>query len=525
MSSVASTCTNITVEDVEKLIKLHNEELPKNVQANKDELILVDNPITLKIKLSKGTIVGMLVEGRWGSGKTYSCYKIFHDLKDTTLVTYVPMRSYAKYYEKEGVLPPTKINGVSSISASAIAEALVRASTLAKNVEGVLTNAMDVQSISVEQELVEVLREYSTYLAETGKEHLVLIDEIEDGIKSPADADALSICWSALRDIRDVKGHHRITVAVFAVPLTRHQAQGIIRGERLRDYIIKKLELSPHVRTLLHYGDLDNLNITRQILRGLLERSIEVVNKKLGCAVDVNKLRDVDQAIDLILDSLALARYGKDILRQAIARAYIEALQTGSSSLLEHVKEAFAMYYGVSDKNLAVDVIVRGQISKLESLFPKKNIIEGFKENLCESVLRELQVRGRIKTYYEVGSRTESGFLSTTYNIIMEKSGKKGLETHTLKLTFWLRTSPINKKTLSKVDKYYGDSKIVLIYAENVKHEVIPSNVIYALSLPNPILYYALSGKAVSVDLAASLEEILKDYISKLREGLLSVLE
>jgi hypothetical protein len=116
MSSATSTCTNITVKDVEELIKLHNEELPKNPQANKDELILVDNPVTLRIKLNKGTIVGMLVEGKWGSGKTYSCYKLFHDLKGTTLVTYVPMRFYAKYYEKEGVPPPTKINGVSTLN-------------------------------------------------------------------------------------------------------------------------------------------------------------------------------------------------------------------------------------------------------------------------------------------------------------------------------------------------------------------------------------------------------------------------
>jgi hypothetical protein len=521
---MSSRCDKLTVRDVEEIIKNYNEEFPKRPVLEAkilENLILVDNPATTKIKAFRGTIVGFLVEGRWGSGKTWSCYKIFHDLRrEGIFVTYIPLRSYARQLEEISITSMTKVNGKPYLIATAIAEALIKPSSLSARVKGVLTNAPDVQGINIDQELTRILEEYSSILQEVGSIHIVLLDEIEDVIEHSDDLDILITCWSKLRELRDVNGIYRLTIGVFAVPIEEHPAYGVLRINRISEYINAKLKEMPYVKALFHYVDLDKPIITKQVLRGFVERSVTTLNNILGCNVDLKSIKGIDQAVNLITNSLALTRYGKDILKTAIAKAYIESTRMGISDLLEFVKRELAKGYGFSDENLVVEIFVKRRFSKIRRVLPEEEALRGLRESLVKPVLERLRTEGYIKTYYEAGQRTERGFSSLIYNVVLERRGR--LEV--VRLIFWLRVTPIAGRSLNKVSRYFGDSKIVLVSIEGLSHGPLPNNVVYALNLPGPVMYYILSGKTITADLSLSLENVLEGYKMRLKGELLSIL-
>jgi hypothetical protein len=76
-----SSSQQLTPQIIEDLITKHNKDLVKNPQANPNDLILADNEVSITVQSHLGTLAAIVGYGSYGSGKTWTCYRIFHELK------------------------------------------------------------------------------------------------------------------------------------------------------------------------------------------------------------------------------------------------------------------------------------------------------------------------------------------------------------------------------------------------------------------------------------------------------------
>lgn len=475
--------------EIRKLIVKYNEEEVKNIKADPNELILVDNRITRTIKMHRGNIVAAIVSGHWGSGKTKSALKLFHDLKNSIYVTYVPTR-----YVVDKLQAKTRIErGTSSIVATLIAKALTHPQELSKSVQGVMTNANDIK-LSVNGKLSDIIEQYYLHLREEDAEYLLLIDELENAIRQPDDIDAISEAISTLRRLFDYYGSMRLTIILFASTFTPgSKPYEVTKGsKRLSEAIKSRLqhmygEEAMYILDKVVFTDIDRPEITKEILKGILDRSLSLISKKFG--INVN-LYNKDAAVEFIVKASRWVRFGRDILVDAIARAVISSINEGANSI--DLKEVAR---NVVKEVLGLDVdpekvLLKGKLSLV-------NIDMRHVEGIINSILKQLQIEG-LADFYKVEERIESGFTSFTY-IARRVQRNRVVE---IPITFWLRFTDITTRGINKANRLFSNRKVLMITTEICKHGRLTSSrkefdLMGVIPLPSELAYYIIAGSRI----------------------------
>ncbi|MGC8987980.1 hypothetical protein [Infirmifilum sp.] len=508
---------------VREIIDRYNLEEPKNPNANVDDLILVDNVATETLKLHAWNVTVAIITGHWGSGKTYSALKLFHDLKNSAYVTYVPAR-YAK-----GLAPQTKVDNVRSTVATIIAKALSQPRTLSNEVAGVITNVNSDINMPIDRELSEFLEDYYLKLREMNAKHLLLLDELEEAIRAEEDLTALIYTMRILRKLFDQYGAARLTVACFVAPFQPGTRAFTVAGtSKLTDYIKYRLSrLEAEARYVLDKTaliEIDEMGITKEILRGMFTKSIEVikkeVRKRLNLELDVD-LRNADSAIDLIAKSSKWIRFGRDLLIDVISNVmnqyakktnkYISISADCKSVAEEVIKEILGLKKFETKLGIGLDlkeILVSGRLTKIPMDLK-------FAGEVIEKVLADA-LRDKRASFYKLGERSQIGFRSITYLVVVRSQERKGRETIErsleIPITFWFRFTDVNPGTVAMANKVFSNKNVLIITTENTKFELRRAegprsfSLLGIIRLPPEIAYYIIAGSAI--------------FSEKIREGL-----
>jgi len=492
----------ISEHEVLAFIDRYNLEEPKNPDAKPDELILADNSVTLTAKKHFGNLVAVIAEGRWGAGKTYSALKIYHDLKSFAKVTYVPVR-YATNIE-----PKTRIRGEASLIATLIAMAFVRPEDLKSSVEGALTNAKNVdkisvsgeqsseQSISIEGELSKILEQYYLYLKQSDSWHAVILDELEIGIKTEQDAEAIVETIRVLRRLYDVYGSNRLMLIVFTAPIPPGLETYRIIGSSLKGYISTRIT-EPERRYLLgkvEFSSLDNREVMESVMKGIVEKSLELLEKKKNYKIGIE---NIDDAISLLIGTSGWLRFGVDILKHALAKAVVTSVNNNGASvdLKSSVEAEMREILGLPARTTVVDVFVGGKFGAVERDF--KHI-----ESLLKSILAEAKEQYSITGYYKAAVKREPGFESVTFVVKVAKREDRRVMEKEIPLVFWLRFTDLNEKALGKANQMWEGANIIILTLEECKHKVLAKaqktfNVATIVYLPPEVMYFIIAGSKI----------------------------
>jgi hypothetical protein len=508
----------LITKKVEELIIRHNEELPKDPNANPKDLILADNEISESVSKHLGNLTTVVAYGDYGSGKTWTCYKIYHDLKQKAFITYIPLREYRKV---KGLNKRTlNGRGVISLVATAIAEALIVPQDLSKDVSGVLTNAINVQGINIDRKLEEVLEDYHKFLNGKQKYHVVLLDETDEGIESSEDIEALIDTIYVLRRIFDKYGNTRITVVALMAPIP---SRGLGVGYEDKP-IYRVFEDKFRSRVDIVTGPYEakallNVNLSTQsnlicMLKGFVEKSIEIVKRNFNIS-NIN-ITDVNEAINLVARIWPSMRWCKDILRKALIEAVVEAFQRLHASLLNHTYQSLKELLNLDNPEDVKKIFIEGKWSYVGTYSLK--MFTEFAEKMLKSACEAL---GGDAEYY--GSKIERGFISAFCR------AKKVTRERILSrnVVFWLRLSDIVRgETIAKARKTFEDNYIVIIGPDNVRMKFVPSNTLKVIKLPSPLIYYLLTAdvKAIDSKLKELYEKMLSEKIREYSPGLSKLL-
>lgn len=496
----------VTMKDIEELIDRHNRELPKDPNAPVDELIIGDNEVSKTVRMHIGTLAAVVGYGSYGSGKTWTCYRIFHDLKDRVFVTYVPLR----YYKIRGERLTRNSDGMISLVATAIAEALVKPQSLRSRIPEVLTNAPDIQNFRIDREIEKVLEDYDSFLRKRGKEgrrpyHVVLLDEVDEGIESFADLVSLKDYIVTSRRIFDRYGSLRTMLVTLMAPVP---SSGIAarteRGEikpvhRLVEEMFFVPE--PYKTLALLNVNLNERSNLMSMLRGFVAKSLELVQKKLGLTVSI---REVDDALELLARTWPSIRWCKDVLTKALAISITRGFQ---SSLLDSVREALGEALDL-DPPIVDKVLTEGRWSYVGySLERVKDFVERLLRDACASTGPE----SRGECYDE---RAEPGFTSILCRV-SKLDKRRGIVSR--ELAFWLRLSDvISDRTIAKAKRVFSNKYVIPIVPENIRLMLLPDNSLKVIRLPSPLVYYLLaSGRALDRKFEEYCTEVLVEEIKR----------
>jgi hypothetical protein len=489
------------MEKIKDFIDFHNKELPKDPNAPVDELIIGDNEVSKTVEAHIGTLAAVVGYGSYGSGKTWTCYKIFHDLKNKVFVTYVPLR----YYKGQGQGLTKNSQGADSLVATAIAEALVRPQSLSSRIPQVLTNALDLQSISINRKIEEVLEDYDGFLREKRLHHVVLLDEVDEGIKTVADVVSLKDYILTSRRIFDKHGDLRIMLVTLMAPVPSPSIGA--RTERGEIKPIHRLvEEAFFVPEPFKALALFNVNLNEHgnlmsMLRGFIDKSRDLVEKKFGLTVSI---KDSDDALELLARAWPSIRWCRDVLTEALAKSITRGPQ---SSLLDSVCESLGRALDLDPLNVD-KVLTEGKWSYVGySLERVKDFVEELLKNACAFAGPEYHG----ECY---GERTEPGFISILCKVskLEKRKGVVGKE-----LAFWLRLSDVaDNKTIAKAKRIFGDKYVVLIAPKNIKLMLLPDNTLKVIKLPSPLVYYLLaSGRALNAEFKRYCMDVLAEEVKK----------
>jgi len=484
----------IREHEVLALIDLYNLEEPKNPNADPDELILADNAVTLTTKKHFGNLFAIVAEGRWGSGKTYTAIKIYHDLKSFAKVTYIPVR-----YCVEKVKSRTKVKGSSSLVASLIAMGFVKPRDL--EACGSMTNADNINEISIDDELDGILEKYYHHLKEKNDRHIVILDELETAVRTEIDAAAIIETLRILRWLYDRYGSIRLMLAVFAAPIKPGTVAYGMLGASISGYIMTAAP-EPERAYLLNkvaFFSLDNSEIVRSVMRGIVEKSLEVVRKKMS--LGSIKVERVEEALAILVRISGWLRFGVDILKSALAKAIVASASGEKGDLNLYVMTELHESLGLPDSVNINSIFIGGKFGTVERDF---NHIR----RLLNSIMARAKTLNpdRIITYYEIESRREHGFESVSFIIRLreKKEEKKGREEEKeIPLVFWLRFTDLNAKALAKANEVFKGMNVIMLTLEGCRHGVLArsgrtsftiAGIIY---MPPEIMYYVIAGSKI----------------------------
>jgi len=477
----------VSAVEIERLIEWHNVELSRDPNADPGDLILGDNAVSKTVRMHLGTLTAVVGYGSRGSGKTWTCYKVFHDVKRRALATYVPLNSYRESGRAKLTL---NSRGAPSLVATAIAEALVKPRSLSREVPGVLANvSSDVGGFRVDRLLGEVLEDYVKVLGERREYHVVLLDDFDRGVEGVDDIEALVDYLIASRDLYDKYGAVRVTLAV----LTSRELPNLGEaywGKHARDVIYEALKSrrprdAEHITSLASLdADLDERGNVASVLRDIVLKSVELVNRSYGAGVEI---ADVEKAVWQLVDVYPSVEWGREVLVKALARATASG---SKASLLEHVEQSLKDALGMSSAEEVRKVLVEGRWS-----YASTDIVSAARE-FTERVLKEAcRISGC--TPQILGERGEPGFTSV-FTRAWKAGGRVEDSVH---IAFWFRVSNVNdEKTLTKARKVFGGMYVVMVAPENVNTWLLPGNVLGVIRLPNPLFYYMLVAGARTID-------------------------
>jgi hypothetical protein len=510
MSFISSQLSPVVIED---LIKYHNEDLPKNPNANPNDLILAENEISKAIKDHLGNLVAIVGYGEYGSGKTWTCYKIFHDLKlRDVYLTYVPLRIYR---EKRGQYKQTlNSRGVASLIATAIAEALITPRTLNNNVSEVLTNAFDKSGFNINRGLEEVLRDYNALLKNMRKYHVVLLDEFDNGVESIDDIEALVDAIYTFRDIFDKDGSTRISLVALMAPIPAARLGpeyvNIPVYNIFEDRFINRATIVPgpfRAKILLGVNLNKEYNVM-SMLKNFVARSIDIVRQKFNININIE---NIDEAVRLLAKIWPTMRWSKDILIKALAEAITAASVTQQVNLLKYVHQALMISLDLNSPGDIEKIFIDGKWSYIGRYSTAK--LQEFSEKILKDVC------GHECTAECYDKREEPGFLSIfcRVNRMISRRGG-GREILSKNIVIWLRLSDIVKdETIAKARNIFGDNYIILMAPDHVKIRFVPNNTLKVIKLSSPLLYYLLTAGEKNIDpmLRRDYEKVLDEEIRK----------
>lgn len=497
----------LTIYDIINFINKRNVEEPKNPAAKPNDLILVDNRVTLTVKNHLGNLIAVVAEGSWGSGKTWSGLKLYHDLKNIVKITYVPVR-----YSSGVIKPITKVNGVNSHIATVISMALCKPETLARQVKEVITNAQDT-GINIDRELDEVMNDCYLILKENDQRHLVILDEFEEGIKGYEDIEALIKSLIILRNLYDRYGSMRITMLMLILPLSvGSRVYDLVRDTSIVSYIKSRLSRpdNPEGRYVLDkvvFINLDdNVEDTKDMLKEIANITVRLVNSVFKNQLrNIARIKGVEDAVNYIVKMAKWIRFGRDLLVNSLARAIIDSANTGQEvNLYDYVLSTLYTDLGLSSPNDLEDILIKGKFNNIDFDSIRKTLYE---------VINEL--RGDlIDDYSELEFREERGFTSLTLLLKKRVEVKKGVvKDIDIPLTFWLRFTNIKRGSISKANKIFKDKYIIILSPEGCRHSQLTSvNLQFKLQkiiyLPRELMYYLVAGSKIRDEkISSSLKE------------------
>jgi hypothetical protein len=517
------TLIQLKPEVIENIINHHNKELPKDPNARVDDLLLVDNSISKAVKTHLGTLTVVIGYGSYGTGKTWTSYKIFHDLKDKAYVTYVPIRIY-KNVIGSGNKCVKNSNGAVSLVATIIAEALVKPASLRQTLREVLTNAPDTQGINIcGRTLEEVINDYHAHLVknvESYPYHVILLDEFDVGVETLADIDTIVDTIRILRNMIDRYGRSRVAIVALMAPISsqslgREWADVLIHKViigRLRSGVITAL--GPYEAVALLGLDLGAPQNVKTMLIEFIKESIEIINKRLGTSISVS---GVEEAADILVKIWPTMRWCKDIIVKGLAKAVVEALNKNAAQI--NISDYI---YDAIKELLALD-----EISYVEKVFIKKAWGSMFKDieidkldrfkGFCEEILKAACPDCE---FYKYSHREERGFVSLFYRIqkAVRKERKHEAEIKSVDIAFWLRLSDITNESTSKAKKVFAKvNYVVLIMPNNIKIESPIEKMIAPITLTPVEIYYLLTATSKSIDAKFQqyLEEVLRERVQE----------
>jgi hypothetical protein len=517
------TLARLNPEVIEEIIDYHNKELPKDPNARIDDLLLVSNSISKAVGTHLGTLTVVIGYGSYGTGKTWTSYKIFHELKNRAYVTYIPIRVYKNVIGSSNKCVKNS-KGEVSLVGTIIAEALVKPASLKQTVGEVLTNAPDLQGIVIcGRTIEEVISDYHAYLVKSMESypyHVILLDEFDAGIETLADIEAIVDAVQILRSMIDRYGRSRVAIVALMAPipsqsLGREWADVPIYRvviDRLKSRVITTS--GPYEAVALLGLDLGTQQSARTMLIEFIKKAVEIINKKLGTHISVS---ETEEAVDILVRIWPTMRWCRDVAVKGLAKAISEALNNGitQANILNYIYDAIK------------DLLALEHISDVEKVFTKKAWGSMFKnieidrldrlKGFCEEILK---VACPDCEFYKYSHREERGFVSLFYRIqrVVKKEKKHEVEIKSADVAFWLRLSDITDKSISKATKIFAKvNYVVPIIPSNIKIESPIEKMITPITLTPIEMYYLLAAtsKAIDAKLQEHLEGVLRERVQE----------
>lgn len=516
---------NVKSDEIYNLINKYNSEEPKNPYANSEELILVDNDVTITAKAHVGNLLGIIAEGYWGSGKTWTGLKIYHEYKNKKdmIVTYVPVRNY------RDVKPDTKVKGKISKVATIIAMAFAKPGTLLKDAKGALSNGSDTD-IKIDEELGIVLENYYKKLLEEDKGHIIILDEFENSIETQNDPDALVELLERLRMLYDKYGVKRMMVIILSAPIPPGSSvYSLMQSRSLKSYIESKFkkgeeeERGRYVLDKIVFVQLDDINNVKNVLSKLVKKAIDVIKTKTNADV---KLENIEEAVEYVVKVSRFVRFGSDILLHSLAEAIADSINKNTIvKLNDYIRSRLYQYLGIPEELNLDKILIEGRMSDIDIDF---NHIKSVLNSLLEELRKRYQ---EIISIYEIERRHERGFISISF-MLKKKVDKKGT-LKDLSVTFWLRFANLTNNSIHKANKVFNGRNVIMLTVEDSKHGILTSasltfNLITIKHLPAELFYYLIAGgrimdRRIEDDLRGRFEEEYRDTIIQDIERLVSM--
>lgn len=510
-----------TKADIKKMLEHYNRTLPRDPAANPDDLLLVDNSITKTVSLHYSNVHVIVITGGWGTGKTSTALKIYHDLKREAYVTYVAARYAVSYVERNPVR--VMVSKRPSLLATLVALALTQPQELRSKIpqEFVLTNAPTVNIPVGNRELSEILDNYSKEIK--GGRHVVLIDELEQVLRDEVDLLAIATCMVVLRRLFD-QARPAVTLIFFVSPIrpgTRaYQFTGGTPFESrvkdlVRNVVMQTSTVDPelefrYVMDKTLFMNIEGLEIVKEIYRGFIEKAKHLLSKHNYINAPAYLLVE-DDTIEYLARIATYVRFGTDLLIDMIAESVAQGAYL--SNVMKHTIMTIL--------NIGIDpakVLHAGKFGGIGISFDSlRKIIEG--------VLAELRTENKITSFTMLEERHVRGFESLTYMIQHLKGGKQ----HTTTISFWLRLSDLTKASSSRMSLYFKDKKVIILTTPKCKHGALASiniGLLDVVRLPNEIMYYLIARDRISDKkvLEGFENKFNEDYKPLLKEAIIKAL-
>jgi hypothetical protein len=519
------TLARLNPEVIEEIINYHNKELPKDPNARIDDLLLVSNSISKAVETHLGTLTVVIGYGSYGTGKTWTSYKIFHELKNRAYVTYIPIRVYKNVIGSSNKCVRNS-KGEVSLVGTIIAEALVKPMSLKQTVGEVLTNAPDLQGIAIcGRTIEEVINDYHAYLVkniESYPYHVILLDEFDAGIETLADIEAIVDAVQILRSMIDRYGRSRVAIVALMAPIPSQSL-----GREWADIPIYKVVIDrlksrvittsgPYEAVALLGLDLGTQQSARTMLIEFIKKAVEIINKKLGTHISVSE-SETEDAVDILVRIWPTMRWCRDVTVKGLAKAISEALNNGITqvNILNYIYDAIKDLLALDDISYVEKILIRkawGSMFK-DIEIDRLGRLKGFCEEILKAACPDCE-------FYKYSYREERGFVSLFYRIqrVVKKERKHEVEIKSVDVAFWLRLSDITDESISKASKIFAKVKYVVpIIPSNIKIGSPIEKMITPITLTPIEMYYLLTAtsKAINAKLQEHLEGVLRERVQE----------